>query len=424
MKSRTSLTVVALLSSLTVGAAHAATVLSTSDAPVVEGQPNTASLGAGSASPGNLQLARSPYYDEYRGVMSFAVPEGAAADATSATLILPDASCAYDYADYDQVDLEAFPVDLDPAAAFLGEFVPGLFEDAGDGPSLGGAAITPWGASVVRIELNEDALARLREGGPQFALGLSLAAHESYAYALGCSYGVNAQIVLCSAADEADGDSAPCGADNCPAIANDDQADWDGDGVGDACDICPWAPDADQADRDGDGIGDACDDSDSDGHIDLWDNCPDRPNPDQVDADADGQGDACDLTPTHDLAAQRMVVGRTVLSLATGSAVVNVRYDVKNLRNYPERFTASATLEGLPANCGITTPATPVSGELAARGKATVSIDVGITCGLNAVRALHTVTGVSLIDLDPAAGAESEYSNNVVRVNGALRLTR
>ena len=97
--------------------------------------------------------------------------------------------------------------------------------------------------------------------------------------------------------------------DNCPGVANADQADTDGDAVGDACDDedgdgvldvednCPGQANADQADADGDGVGDACEDADGDGIFDPADNCRDVANVDQLDLDADGVGDACDPAP-------------------------------------------------------------------------------------------------------------------------------
>lgn len=57
---------------------------------------------------------------------------------------------------------------------------------------------------------------------------------------------------------DADNDSVPDAADNCPAVANVDQADIDRDGVGSACDNCRITANATQADADRDGIGDAC----------------------------------------------------------------------------------------------------------------------------------------------------------------------
>ncbi|WP_370317305.1 PHB depolymerase family esterase [Pseudoalteromonas sp.] len=82
--------------------------------------------------------------------------------------------------------------------------------------------------------------------------------------------------------NDADNDGVLDGADNCPNVANADQADNDNDGIGNVCDSTP----------DGE-----TSDSDSDGVSDSLDNCPLVANSDQLDSDADGVGDACDSTP-------------------------------------------------------------------------------------------------------------------------------
>ncbi len=111
-----------------------------------------------------------------------------------------------------------------------------------------------------------------------------------------------------------DGDGVADGTDNCPLTPNSDQLDTDGDGTGDACDTdddndtvvdttdnCPLVANQGQADLDGDGLGDACDpDDDGDGVADTTDNCPLVPNADQLDTDGDGMGNACDTDDDND----------------------------------------------------------------------------------------------------------------------------
>jgi MYXO-CTERM domain-containing protein len=98
-----------------------------------------------------------------------------------------------------------------------------------------------------------------------------------------------------STSDDYDADGFEDDFDNCPFIANRDQADRDGDGIGDVCDDCSGVANKDQMDTDGDGKGDVCDDdSDNDGLLNGQDNCPLVPNKDQADVNANGVGDACD----------------------------------------------------------------------------------------------------------------------------------
>jgi hypothetical protein len=127
-----------------------------------------------------------------------------------------------------------------------------------------------------------------------------------------CAGGATCVDAICQG--DSDGDGALDGVDNCPSVANSDQADGDSNGIGDACedgpdadndgipddaDNCPTVINPDQADADEDGVGDSCDiaddtDSDGDGVSDDADNCPDLANPTQQDFDQDGRGDVCD----------------------------------------------------------------------------------------------------------------------------------
>jgi hypothetical protein len=151
-----------------------------------------------------------------------------------------------------------------------------------------------------------------------------------------CDELIGALPVGCGPCDDTDSDGLCDVTDNCPEIANFDQADWDGDDVGDvcddsdddgvfdvddncliafnpeqedddldeigeACDNCPGFHNPLQEDFDLDGIGDVCDqDPDGDGFDSIEDNCPDQFNPGQEDEDQDGVGDLCDICPGVD----------------------------------------------------------------------------------------------------------------------------
>ncbi len=85
---------------------------------------------------------------------------------------------------------------------------------------------------------------------------------------------------------DSDSDGVCDSEDNCPSVANPDQANEDGDRAGDACDACPGADD-DGPDADSDGVADACDRCEG--------------FPDGEDSDGDGTPDACEPRTTFDL---------------------------------------------------------------------------------------------------------------------------
>ena len=169
------------------------------------------------------------------------------------------------------------------------------------------------------------------------ALSLSLAACGEVNLTIDCPEGATTPYCAALLAD-GDGDGIPNVIDNCPNVANPDQADADGDGVGDACQavVTPIDPEPDpepdpdpdpELDSDGDGYPDSSDgcpndpnkhapgacgcgvpdgDRDGDGVPDCKDNCPDAANANQADYDGDGVGDAC--TPQDGTVAHPFII--------------------------------------------------------------------------------------------------------------------
>lgn len=138
------------------------------------------------------------------------------------------------------------------------------------------------------------------------------------------------------------------GADNNPVVVEDPTpkeefpttdpfAETDSDGIIDRLDNCPYVANPDQADGDGDGIGDLCD------------NCPVKANPDQADSSGDGRGDACSPVPTGEICATQ----------STGFEVLKP--------NIFFTLDKSGSMDGTPmaqAKSGLNTIADELSGEL------------------------------------------------------------
>ena len=114
-------------------------------------------------------------------------------------------------------------------------------------------------------------------------------------------------LLGCTDPQDADLDGIFDNLDNCPALANADQANSDGDEHGDACDNCTAVDNSDQSDLDADGVGDVCD------------NCVIVANGNQNDADFDGAGDLCDPRPGCGLLVNFFdVAGGGILTQAKG----------------------------------------------------------------------------------------------------------
>jgi hypothetical protein len=151
---------------------------------------------------------------------------------------------------------------------------------------------------------------------------------------------------------DTDGDGIGDSVDNCPSLANPDQADGDSDGQGDACDVCPR---------------DAANDADQDGLCGDVDACPTQ-HPGPVDANGDGCPDAvrlsiADASLTEGNSGGANLVFRVTLSAASASAVT-VQYATGNgSATAPADYGArSGTLQFLPGVLSMNVTV-PIKGE-------------------------------------------------------------
>ena len=174
-----------------------------------------------------------------------------------------------------------------------------------------------------------------------------------------------------------DNDGLEDAVDNCPSVANANQADGDGDGIGDVCDACP---------------ADATNDADNDGICQDVDNCPTIANGDQADDNGDGLGDAC-VSPLADIG------GNVIFE---GDAVIGPDAEIGNY----SRIGAGATVNGVIGDAvaigaGATVGAGSSVGN-ATRLGAGASLGNGCVVGSRAIIGANVTTGVNCVIGDRA----------------------
>lgn len=173
----------------------------------------------------------------------------------------------------------------------------------------------------------------------------------------------NAVFVVKGAIYDFDLDGIPSLQDNCPYAANKAQKDTDGDGLGDSCDTTDNTPVPTDNTGGGTVVTDTDIDTDGDGVLDATDNCPNIANTDQADTFGTTAGDACEAVVDPNLCADKVVLSDGSCPCNTGEiynpagnvCLADVDTDGDGIIDGADRCPATAD----PTNACTGTGATP-----------------------------------------------------------------